>query len=314
MATNTPRYTDSETAKEMMSEYHVGTLTVAAQAILANSTPQVSQTSSSADRPVFLDAATWCPATLTSKKIVSHDTRILTFALQHGNQTLGLPIGQHLMLMLPAPSGSQALIRAYTPISSPAQLGTMDLLVKIYASTPTGPGGKMTTALEALPLDSRVLVKGPIGKFTYLGRGRAIVAGASRAVTGFVMICGGSGITPIFQVLRAVMGDVADATVCTVLDGNRSEDDILCRAELEEFAAQTGEEGERVRCTVVHTLSRAGEGWEGRRGRVDAELIGKWARPGQGRVALVCGPLAMERSVKAALGEMGWAEEDLVFF
>jgi nitrate reductase (NAD(P)H) len=51
-----------------------------------------------------------------------------------------------------------------------------------------------------------------------------------------------------------------------------------------------------------------------RRGRIDAEFLGQWARPGQGRVALVCGPEAMERSVKEALGGMGWAEEDLVFF
>ena len=42
-------------------------------------------------------------------------------------------------------------------------------------------------------------VKGPIGHFTYLGRGRFEVKGAERRTRAFGLICGGTGITPAYQ-------------------------------------------------------------------------------------------------------------------
>src|SRR5699024_2224061 len=104
------------------------------------------------------------------------------------------------------------------PISATEKEGSVDLLVKIYFATPTAPGGKMTMALEKLPLDTMVECKGPTGRFEYLGNGRVLISGKERYVRSFKMICGGTGITPIFQVLRAVMQDDADPTTCTVLD------------------------------------------------------------------------------------------------
>lgn len=299
----------SENAKAMMPEYHIGSLSPEALAQLAADADQPPSTS---PRPVFLQSKSWSPAVLTSKTKVSSDTKIFTFTLDYPAQTIGLPVGQHLMMRVRDPSNDDAIIRAYTPLSSPSAVGTLDVLVKIYYDTPTTKGGRMTQALDALPLGRTVDFKGPIGKFEYMGSGRCTVSGRERRVKRFVMVCAGSGITPIFQVLRAVMGDGADETACLVLDGNRVEEDILCKGELDGMVERGA-----GRCRVLYSLSRPLASWTGLRGRMDRVFFERevGAPPlERDTMVLVCGPGAMEEVVRKGFGEMGWAEEDLVFF
>ncbi|RAH40002.1 nitrate reductase NiaD [Aspergillus brunneoviolaceus CBS 621.78] len=296
----------SETAKKMMPDYHIGTMDKASLEALKNdNAPE-----SSEPRAEFLQSRAWSKMTLTKKTEVSWDTRIFTFQLEHDKQTLGLPIGQHLMIKVPDPASStESILRSYTPISETSQKGTMDLLVKIYFDTPTQKGGKMTTALEKLPLGSAIDCKGPTGRFEYLGHGKVLVSGKERAVRSFKMICGGTGITPVFQVLRAVMQDQADPTTCVVLNGNRQEEDILCRTELDAFAAVDNQ-----KCQIVHTLTQAPDSWTGRRGRISEDMLREFAVNDGESMVLVCGPEAMEKSARRILLAQGWAESDLHFF
>ncbi|KAL4915555.1 hypothetical protein BDW62DRAFT_219339 [Aspergillus aurantiobrunneus] len=298
----------SETAKKMMPDYHIGTLDKTSLEALQKSDTNDNDTE---PRDTFLNPKSWTKATLTKKTTVSWDTRIFTLCLSHPTQTLGLPTGQHLMLKTPDPKASTgSIIRSYTPISETNQLGTVDILIKIYFDSPTSPGGKMTTALDKLPLDSVIECKGPTGRFEYLGSGRVLVSNKERTVRKFVMICGGTGITPVFQVLRAIMQDGQNETRCVLLDGNRLEEDILLRGELEAIEAQSD-----GKCTVVHTLTKASEGWSGRRGRIDEELIREHAgTPDEQTMVLVCGPEAMEKASKKILLSLGWAETNLHYF
>jgi nitrate reductase (NAD(P)H) len=291
----------------MMSRYHIGTLSKGALYILKDESRE-DQGQTSGD--VFLEPRFWKKAELCDKKSVSCDTKIFTFKLQHDKQILGLPTGQHLMMVVKDfSSAGKSIIRAYTPISQTDQQGFVELLVKMYYPTVALEGGKMTMALDRLPIGSTVEFKGPIGKFTYLGKGRVAVNGKAHQVSAFRTICGGSGITPIFQVVRAVMQDPEDTTTCVVIDGNRMEEDILCRAELDAFAASTD-----LKCTVVHTLTKASSTWTGHRGRVSEQLLREYAPPGKRSMALICGPAPMERSVHQILLAQGWKESDLVFF
>ncbi|KAJ5331467.1 Eukaryotic molybdopterin oxidoreductase [Penicillium atrosanguineum] len=295
----------SETAKMMMPDYHVGTLDKTSLEALKNKPSPVSDE----PRPVFLQSRAWSKAKLIEVKNESWDTRIFVFDLEHGKQTLGLPIGQHLMIKVPDPVTKEAIIRSYTPISETSLVGKMELLVKIYFPSGTIPGGKMTMALNKLPLGAEIDCKGPTGRFEYLGNGRVLIGGKERKVRSFKMICGGTGITPIFQVLRAVMQDPQDPTTCVVLDGNRLEEDILCQAELNTYAA-----ADSRKCTLVHTLTKGSEDWKGRRGRISEELLLEYAPPGEESMAILCGPEAMEISAQKILLDQGWKESDLHFF
>jgi len=298
----------SETAKAMMPDYHIGTLDPESRKQLAQGEPTNETTE---PRDIFLDPRVWNKTLLHAKTPVSWDTRIFTFKLDHDTQSLGLPTGQHLMIRLRDPVTREAIIRSYTPISQTTKKGYVDVLIKIYADSQERAGGKMTKALDAIPVGHWVDFKGPIGKFESLGRGLCSVNGKERRVKKFHMICGGSGITPIFQVLRAVMQDKEDETHCTVLYGNRLSEDILCREDLDMFAKENPE-----RCTMVHTLTKGPEDWAGRRGRIGLELLKEFCPQDEDgkSMALICGPEPLEKGAHRALNELGWKDEDLMFF
>lgn len=293
----------------MMKDYHIGTLEASSLKALKD-TPAEDLSST---RETFLVPNQWAGAILSRKRILSPDTRLLSFALNHDSQTPGLPVGQHVMLKIKTPSDStnmSSIIRAYTPLSETSIRGRVDVLIKVYNPTPNFPtGGKMTMALDRLPTGTAVEFKGPIGKFQYLGEGNVLVNSKERHVDRFYMICGGSGVTPIFQVLRAVLKDENDNTACTVLDGNRSEVDILCRSELDSFATL-----HKGKCKVVHALSQPSETWSGHRGRISEYLLKQHVVYQGKSMVLICGPQPMESSVRRMLLGHGWAESDLLFF
>ena len=296
----------SETAKSMMPEYHIGTLDAEARRALVSDNGPIEDLT---PRATFLQSKAWTSATLHAKRAVSWDTRIFTFKLQHDEQSLGLPTGQHLMIKLRDPTTHEAIIRPYTPISEQSEKGYMDVLVKVYFDTAAVKGGKMSQAMDQTPIGHSVDFKGPIGKFEYLGRGSYMLNGRKKAVRRFLMICAGSGVTPIYQVFRAVMRDSGDKTECIVISGNRLEEDILCKEELD--ALKTLGEG---RGNVIYTLSKGGSGWLGLRGRVDGVLVKKHCSREPETVALICGPEALEKSIHQALKADGWDDDQMVFF
>lgn len=313
----------SETAKNMMPKYHVGTLSTAAKAALANAGSSPSTTASTDARPIFLEDSRYINSKLLSKEIVSHDTVILRFALDHPSQVLGLPVGQHIMIKTPV--DGKAVIRAYTPISHTA--GSLDLLIKVYRDlgVPGQRGGVMSQALDRLqPGIDSVAVKGPVGRFTYLppdlrkpDRNNVEFVGVARKVNKFLMVCAGTGITPIYQVLEAVAAESADSEVrCFVAYGNRNEDDMLCRDELDRLFSIPGA---RQRIQLVHTLSgtksaglvATAAGAPVRKGRVSLDLVTegyKWLTEGTARevgdmMVLLCGPEGLENGVKQWVGQ-----------
>ena len=290
----------------MMPDYHVGTLDAKSRQTL--STGDMNSTEV-APREFFLHPRGWTKAILHSKRTVSWDTRIFTYKLQNESQGLGLPTGQHLMIRLRDPVTREAIIRSYTPISETSQKGTMDVLIKVYFDGKEIKGGKMSQAMDQLPIGHGVDFKGPIGKFEYLGRGCYSINGQRKSVKRFLMICGGSGITPIFQVFRAIMSDDRDRTTCIILDGNRLAEDILCKEELEELVLRGQGRGK-----VLHTLTRAGDEWPGLRGRIDGKLVRQHCKRDSSTVVLICGPDALEKSIHQSLREDGWQDSQMVFF
>lgn len=203
--------------------------------------------------------------------------------------------------------------------------GMLEVLIKVYFDTKERPGGKMTQALDSIPIGHFVDFKGPIGHFEYLSDGNCTINHKPRHIKRFIMICGGSGITPIFQVLRAIMEDENDSTKCLVLDGNRMEEDILCKTEMD--ALLKGPRAEE-KCRLIHTLSKPSHAWAGLKGRVGKELIekevgqfgvavqalgGQKYEAGQ-ELVLICGPETLEKSVHGILNGMGWDDENILFF
>lgn len=69
--------------------------------------------------------------------------------------------------------------------------------------------------------------KGPLGSFVWEGKGTCSWRGVQRKVRKLGMLCGGSGITPILQVLKGVIEDAEDVdTEMWCIDANKTFEDI----------------------------------------------------------------------------------------
>lgn len=236
------------------------------------------------------------PLKLVEKVVLSHDTRLFRFELPSPKHCLGLPTGQHIYLSARV-SGS-LVVRPYTPTSSDEDLGHMDLVIKVYHANvhPKFPeGGKMTQYLESMALGDTIDVRGPSGLLEYLGKGEFSikpdkkVAGESVRVKRVSMIAGGSGITPMLQVVRAVFRDPGDSTELSLLFANQTEEDILLRKELEEIKEEFPD-----RFKLWYTVDRPSEDWQYSSGFINAEMIEKALfPPSSDNLVLLCGPPPM---------------------
>ena len=122
-----------------------------------------------------------------------------------------IPSGQHIYLS--ARINNSLVVRPYTPTTSDENLGHMDLVVKIYPANvhPKFPeGGKMTQYLESLNIGDSIDVRGPSGNIIYRGKGAFDIKEDKKGpaketrVKRVSMIAGGTGITPMLQLVRAV--------------------------------------------------------------------------------------------------------------
>jgi nitrate reductase (NAD(P)H) len=238
------------------------------------------------------------PCRLVERKELSRDVRLLRFALPSPDHTLGLPVGKHVLVC--ATINGKPCMRAYTPTSAPDSAGHFDLLVKVYFSnehTDFPTGGVMTQHLDSLPVNSVIDVKGPRGHVEYAGRGTFLLNGGRtrRHVRRLAMVAGGSGITPMYQVIQAVMRDQPeDATEMHLVYANRTEDDIMLRGELDRWAA---ERPDRLKVWyVVGKVKRLEERWEYGVGHITAAVLRDHLPEGGDdgdTLALVCGPPPM---------------------
>jgi len=225
-----------------------------------------------------MDPNEFQPFKLIEKESLSHDTRRFTFALQTPTKILGLPIGQHISLKFVDEDG-KGVQRSYTPTTGDETPGKVIFCIKIYKSGihPKFPnGGKMSQHLDSLQINDTIDMRGPKGHLTYLGSGKFTVKLMrkpleARSAKHFGMIAGGTGITPMLQVLHAIFheGALADSnTTASLLFANQTEDDILVREELEALARDYP-----GRFQLHYTLDRPPAGWTGSTGFIDEDMI-----------------------------------------
>lgn len=299
-----------ETVKEYPAAIAIAVAVCAAAYVLTRRSGPVKKKS-----PVALLPEEFQPFVLADKIRVSHDTRIFRFKLQYPEQKLGLPIGQHMYLR--ANIDGKDVQRAYTPISSDDDLGYFDLLIKVYFPNvhPKFPeGGKLTQHLEKMQIGDTIDAKGPIGRFEYLGNGNFRVKKgrdvyASYTAKSFGMIAGGTGITPMRQIMQAILKNPEDKTKIHLLFANQTEADILLRDELEAMTKDP-------RVKVWFTLDRPEADWKYSSGFISYEMVNEhMPKPEADNYILMCGPLPMINfACKPNLEKVGFKDEQMFAF
>ena len=176
----------------------------------------------------------WQPIRLVKKDSISHDSRIFRFALSSPKIKFGLPTGKHVFLRAKSKHKGQMYVRAYTPISDDDSLpGFAEFLIKIYKPAKGHPeGGHLSQVLDSLEIGETIEVRGPLGSFLYLNHGRWTFGTHSGRACRIVTLAGGTGITPIYQLIRAIAMDPTDRTEVRLSYANKTEEDILLREEL----------------------------------------------------------------------------------
>ena len=102
------------------------------------------------------------------------------------------------------------------------------------------------------------------------------------------MIAGGSGITPMLQIVRDVFKSQEDTKI-KLLFANQTEKDILLREEIEDIQRQYP-----TRFSFMYTLDRPGEDWKYEKGFINQSMIeSHMPLPSDDTMVLICGPPPM---------------------
>lgn len=148
------------------------------------------------------------------------------------------------------------VVRSYTPISGDENPGHFDLLIKSY------PTGNISKHMATLKIGQTLKVKGPKGAMVY----------TPGLVRHFGMIAGGTGITPMLQIIRAVIrgrprNGGKDTTEMDLIFANVTLEDILLKDDLDALAKE--DDGFRVH----YVLNNPPEQWDGGVGFATPEMI-----------------------------------------
>jgi cytochrome-b5 reductase len=248
--------------------------------------------------------------TLAHKENVSHDTRLFRFQLPSIKHILGLPVGQHIYLT--AHINDELVKRPYTPTTSDDNQGYFDLVIKIY------PLGKMTQYLDKLSIGQTVDVSGPSGNIIYKDNGLFDIRSrkpepfVTRRVRRLGLIAGGTGITPMYQILNEILkeqtsivpGERVDIKIW-LLFANQTEQDILLRDELEQLAASNSD-----RFKLWYTVDRESDGWKYSKGFINDTMLSEhMPPPGDDVLICICGPPPMIKyACLPNLDKLGYTE------
>lgn len=221
----------------------------------------------------------WTEFKLQDKAQVSHNTQLFRFSFDPSVK-LGLDIASCILTRAPigqdAEGKTKYVIRPYTPISDPEAKGYFDLMIKVY------PEGKMSRHFASLKPGDFLEVKGPIEKLRYSPNMKKHIG----------MIAGGTGITPMLQIIEAILKNPDDNTQVSLLYANVSPDDILLKKKLDVLAAS------HPNLTVYYTVDNPTNDWIGGKGYISEEMIVKGLPgPADDTLILVCGPPGMMKHI-----------------
>eukprot|EP01083_Nonionella_stella_P015339 42913_1 len=245
------------------------------------------------------------------KKInVSHNTRIFRFALQDDDTIMGLPCGRHLSFRFfendPDTHELDEIRRNYTPITSNRDVGHFDVMIKVYKD------GKMSSYLDALkPNDDFIEACGPCGEIEYTSPGKVAIKERRYTVTKIGLIAGGTGITPMLQLMEQIIFN-KDPIQVSLIFGNVSIDDILLHKELE--AIRKKHDNIHIRL-VIDKAPTDGREWDEDVGYVTEDLMKtRLFPPAEDVVTFLCGPPGLRRACTQGLLKLGHDEDRVITF
>lgn len=145
--------------------------------------------------------------------------------------------------------------------------------------------GDFTSKIPTLPVGTRIIIEGPLGRFT---------TGYAKS-NDVLLIAGGIGITPLRSLFEQF---TKDGRKIDLIYAARSENDFALKDELDQLATQNAR---------VHYMP------EDRVGRLDADSIKQLVSDISNRAIYLCGPPPMMQSLRRQLNEIGIKKSQIFY-
>ena len=131
---------------------------------------------------------------LRAKLHLSETIKLFRFDLPTTKSVTGCKTGQYIALR------NGDITRYYSPVSRPDDFGKLDLIIKVDDK------GIMSKYLNEIQLGEHVDIKGPMGELDldFVGRNK---------LDSVILICGGTGISPMIQIIRTILHNKYSTTV-----------------------------------------------------------------------------------------------------
>ncbi len=182
--------------------------------------------------------------------------------------------------------GGGTIHRCYTVSSAPTRPNTLAITVKRV------PGGPVSNWLhDTLRAGDTVRALGPMGDFSCF----------THPATKFLLLSGGSGVTPMMSMART-FHDLGEPRDVAFVHSARSPADIVFRGELETMARLDP----AFRFHAVCEADSPGEAWAGPRGRLSIDVLRATVPDFREREVFVCGPAPYMAAVRAMLMDAGF--------
>ncbi|KAG1656196.1 hypothetical protein FOA52_011997 [Chlamydomonas sp. UWO 241] len=235
------------------------------------------------ETPAALSPDEFKPFKLIAKEDKTPNTYMYRFELPDnkvsGIFTASCLVTKAMVKEKPDDASAEAVVRPYTPTSAPDARGYLDLVVKTY------PNGKMSSHMAGLKIGETLEMKGPISKYPYQANSKQSIG----------MVAGGTGITPMLQVIDAILSNPDDHTSVSLVYANQTESDIILKDGIDEFAKQYPD---KFKVYYVVAKPSVESAWKGGVGFVTKEILeAQLPSPCPDTVVMVCGPPGMMKAV-----------------
>jgi CDP-4-dehydro-6-deoxyglucose reductase len=207
-------------------------------------------------------------------------------------ESLGFTFKAGQFVMLDLPIEAKFTNRSYSIASAPNNEGTFELCIVLKED------GMGTPYLwKNIEVGTKVKTAGPFGKFVL----------HDEINTDLCFIATGTGIAP----LRSMLLDIYEKNIphkdIYMIFGNRKEQDILYRAEMEALQAKHPE------FKFIPVLSRPDDTWKGATGYVHPYYMDYLGNEKKEVVFYICGWSSMVREARDKLKEIGYSKLELKF-
>lgn len=209
----------------------------------------------------------WVSLILFQKIPLTKFITLYKFQLPDGKHNLGCHAGEYVACR--AKLNREYVVRYYSPLTPIENVDDLELAIKFDGK------GLFSKFMNDLKEGDTLEFSGPIGGFSYEPNKHKKLA----------LIAGGTGISPMLQIISKVLSDPKDKTIVKLLYGAVEESELIFKKELDEMAKDS-------RLTLYYTLDKAPQNWKHGNGYLTKEVFQKELSGGEWQI-VVCGPPKM---------------------